>query len=132
MTGWTDSLGDPSGILAVFDGEPPELNQVSVHELTIGRDGPSVTVTFDLPSYPPEPPAKWARSGADTVQVQLRFFGVTELELQGISVDPVVDIVVGGRDPVRVEIRSPDLTLTASAGFADVARISAYQRGDTR
>ncbi|MGK5678848.1 Imm50 family immunity protein [Actinoplanes sp. URMC 104] len=131
MTGWTKALGNPEGLLAVYEGVPPELTGVSVHELTIGRDGPSVTVTFDLPG-PANPPAKWARAGFDTVQVRLRLFGVADLELRGISTDPVADLELTAGDPVRLEITSPDLTLRVVAAFADVAGFSAYRRGAPR
>ncbi|MBM2617497.1 hypothetical protein JIG36_18230 [Actinoplanes sp. LDG1-06] len=132
MAGWTDALGNPEGLLAVFGGDPPDLAGVSVHEVTIGRDGPALTVTFDLPAYPADPPAKWVRGRFDTVQVRLRLTGVTEVELRGMSTGPVADIRLRAGDPVRLELVSPGLTVTAVAAFADVAGFSAYQRADTR
>ncbi|GAB2625327.1 hypothetical protein Aab01nite_19400 [Paractinoplanes abujensis] len=132
MTGWTQALGNPEGILAVYGGEPPELAAVHVHEVTLHRDGPSLTVTVDLPVFPARPPAKWVRERYDVVQIQLRFFGLTDVELRGFGTDPMADIVLSPGDPVRVEIVSPVLTLTASAGFVDVAGISAYQAAGSR
>ncbi|GID25666.1 Imm50 family immunity protein [Paractinoplanes brasiliensis] len=132
MAGWTQALGNPEGILTVYGGDVPELVAVSVHELTIERDGPSLTVTFDLPSYPADPPAKWVRGRFNVVQVRLRLFGLTDLEVSGFSTDPVVDIGLTAGDPVHLAIRSTELTVTASAAFADLAGFSAYQRSDTR
>jgi hypothetical protein len=126
---WTSVLANPTAIQKIFGGDPPELRQVRVHEVTLSRDGPQVMIRFDLPTYPAEPAVKWKSQGFNTVQVQVVFVGAWDVSLRGFGRDPLVDIDITKDDAVRVTIDSNDLDLRFSADAVTLSRVSAYMNG---
>ncbi|MEW5659489.1 Imm50 family immunity protein [Streptomyces cinereoruber] len=123
---WTSLLANPSGLRSVYGGDVPDLRGLSLHGVEFRREGPSLMLRFDLPSYPAEPPAKWAARGFDTVQVVMGLSGVRTAALDGFASDPVADISLYARDGVTVEVASASVRLRATADTAYVARLSAY------
>lgn len=128
---WNDLVSNPQGLRVIFQGDPPPLVGVSLHEVSVDRDGPSLRLRFDLPGYPSDPPAKWHRLGFNTVQVELLFGRVTELFLTGISTEVIADISIRRNSEVSVdgaslELVSPPMQISAVAASLTVSRMSAY------
>jgi immunity protein 50 of polymorphic toxin system len=127
---WLDVVSNGRGVVAVFGGEAPELRSIVVHSVTVHRDGPTVTLVFDLPDYPSAPPAKWAAQGFTTVQLVLSCVGAEEIRLTGWGTDVVGDLSIErAGDRIAVALDTPVATLTLTALAVDVQKVSAYQDG---
>ncbi|ULO08510.1 hypothetical protein H1230_06800 [Paenibacillus sp. 19GGS1-52] len=81
-TMWADELDEHQQIFleSLFD-TVPQLNSVSIIELKI-EYGDSVSIRFDLPEYAENPPQKWTSQGYNTVQIQLDFSEVINIDIQ--------------------------------------------------
>ncbi|MBP2337382.1 hypothetical protein JOF41_003560 [Saccharothrix coeruleofusca] len=128
--GWTDIVSDAQGVIAVYHGQPPDLRRVRVHEVSVSREGPAFRLRIDLPSYPELPPAKWIRSGFNTVQIELLFGGVESVLIDGISTNVIADIDVRVDRGVRLELTSPSMRVVVSAISAHVLKVGAYLNGE--
>ncbi|MCF6525064.1 Imm50 family immunity protein [Streptomyces sp. JJ36] len=128
---WTTILSDAGGIDHVYGGYPPELAQVRLHEVTVHRDGPRVTLRLDLPLYPQSPPKKWLTQGFNTVQINLMLVGVRGISLLGFSANPLVDVEIRetGSGCVEVKIDAPELKFSATGMSLLVSNVSAYMDG---
>ncbi|MFY1583559.1 Imm50 family immunity protein [Micromonospora sp. WMMD734] len=126
---WIDLVTNPQGLREVFNQNPPLLNGVSLHELVVDREGPTLQLKLDLPAYPANPPAKWIRCGFNTVQIRLLFGGVSDLRLVGISTEVVADVDIKAGDGVVLELRSPSMFVSASAASVTVSKLEAYVDG---
>jgi len=79
---WADVLDDHQQIfLKSLFISVPQLNDVNIIELKI-EYGDSVSIRFDLPEYAEKPPQKWTKYGYNTVQIQLDFSEVFEVDMQ--------------------------------------------------
>ncbi|MGW4162809.1 Imm50 family immunity protein [Streptomyces sp. NPDC004788] len=123
---WISLLADAGGLDHIYKGHPPTLTSVRLHAVEISREGPSLSLRFDLSAYPENPPAKWAAQGYNTVQVTFVMGGLRDVLLDGFATDPVVDITLDGADGVTLEIHADVVRLRAVADAAYVSHISAY------
>lgn len=123
---WTSLVENPEGIASVFSGAVPPLSDVRIHSVALDRDGPQLRVRFDLREYPERAPKKWAAQRFNTVQVELVFGGLSDVELSGFSVAPVGDIVLTSGEKVHLEIASTDVRVRASAQSVYISKLSAY------
>jgi len=123
---WTALLENPEGIDSIFQGSPPRLEGVHIHEVGLNREGPALRVRFDLPDYPVQAPRKWQLQGFNTVQVELLFGGLRSVEISGFSVEPVGDIALTRDEMVRVVISSNGTSIQAVADSVSIAKTAAY------
>ena len=123
---WTALLENPEGIDSIYQGVPPQLEGVHIHEVSLNREGPALRVRFDLPDYPDHPPRKWQLQGFNTVQVELLFGGLSSVEINGFSVQPVGDILLTRDGKVHVAISSNETNIRAVADIVYTAKVSAY------
>ncbi|MEU5788767.1 Imm50 family immunity protein [Micromonospora purpureochromogenes] len=123
---WLDLVTNPQGLRGIFQGDAPPLVGVSLHEVSIGREGPTLRLRFDLPTFPSNPPANWRRNGFNAVQVELLFGGISELSLHGVGVEMVVDINMEHDGRVVLDVRSPIVRVAALAASVTVSRVDAY------
>ena len=123
---WTALLENPEGIDSIFQGSPPRLEGVHIHEVGLNREGPALRVRFDLPDYPVQAPRKWQLQGFNTVQVELLFGGLHSVEISGFSVEPVGDITLTRDEMVRVVISSNGTSIQAVADSVSIAKTAAY------
>ncbi|MGH3314094.1 MAG: Imm50 family immunity protein [Streptomyces sp.] len=123
---WTSTLADATALQRVFGGDPPELRETRVHEVTLSRDGPQVTIRIDLPTYPTSPPAKWRTQGFNTVQAEITFVGARDISVEGFGRDPIVDIEITRTDSIRISIDSPEFRLHLAADAAILSKVTAY------
>jgi hypothetical protein len=123
---WTSLLQNPEGIDSIYQGTPPRLEGVQIHEVGLSREGPALRVRFDLPEYPVQAPRKWQAQGFNTVQVELLFGGLRSVEISGFSVEPMGDITLTRAEGVHVAVSSNETSIQAVADFAFVAKVTAY------
>ena len=123
---WTSLVENPEGITSVYQGSPPELLDVHVHEVCLHRDGPALRVRLDLPSYPEIPPKKWAAQGFNTVQIEITFSGLREVELNGFSTDMMATISIEEDMGVQIHLSAPGSEVRAVANTATISKVAAY------
>nr|WP_236646987.1 Imm50 family immunity protein [Micromonospora acroterricola] len=124
--GWIDAATNPQGIREIFGEDIPPLVGVSLHEVTVGRDGPTLRLRLDLPTYPASPPVKWKRGGFNAVQVELLFGGLTDLSLRGISTNMLVDVHIETDGGLTLQVKSETVNMAAVAASVTISRIEAY------
>ncbi|MEV6674022.1 Imm50 family immunity protein [Streptomyces sp. NPDC051162] len=123
---WTEFLDNATGIEAVYSGTPPRLESVRIHEVVLAVESSALKFRIDLPEYPVKPPKKWAAHGYNTVQVELYFSGVRDVELSGFCHEIVGDVVLSGGEVINVEVNSESMRIRATADMVFVSNISAY------
>ncbi|MEV5613631.1 Imm50 family immunity protein [Streptomyces sp. NPDC052225] len=123
---WTSLLHNPEGINALYQGNPPELCGVRVHEVTLQTQGPTLKLRLDLPEYPAQPPRKWADQKFNTVQVEVSFSGLRSASLTGFKRDISADVSLTEGDGVGVSVTAPGVHLQANAATAFISTLTAY------
>ncbi|GAA3067018.1 hypothetical protein GCM10017562_36820 [Streptomyces roseofulvus] len=123
---WISLLADSAGLESIYGGHVPDLEDVSLHEVEILREGPALNLRFDMPSFPKQPPKKWSVQGFNTVQVTLGLSGLRSVSLSGFTSNPVVSISLRAQDGITLGIESVPVQLLATAEMAYIFRISAY------
>ncbi|WP_060508350.1 Imm50 family immunity protein [Pseudomonas sp. NBRC 111124] len=131
MVHWFDLLVNAQAIKSIYKDEAPSLRGVDVHSLLLHRDGPKLSIKFNLNDYPSKPPKKWDVQGFNTVQVVLSLLDLRSVSISGwIDTVYVTDLDIGFKDDlVTLSIDSDRLKLTAEASFFDLESISAYAKG---
>lgn len=119
---WIDLLVDSSAIRAVFGEELPTLNKVDLHELSLHRDGPRVSLRFDLSVFPTSPPKKWAALGFNRVQLKLLAVGAHDLAVKGWGSECKCDITISpdnGKLILQAKGRSLEFSMSTDSLFLD-------------
>ncbi|NCH73374.1 Imm50 family immunity protein [Cronobacter dublinensis] len=128
MGSWTDVLVDKIKVSSIFKEEEPSLYNIDIHEIIFHRDGPKITLRFNLENYPSDPPKKWVLQKFNTVQLQLTALDINEVKFSGwektnynldLNISKCDDlIVISARDDV--------FCLYIKASYLSVSDISAY------
>lgn len=128
MATWVDALSDAGPIKGVYRQEVPSLAGVVLHEICLHRDGPRITLRFDLPSFPADPPKKWVDQGFGIAQIELMLIGIEKLSLQGWSNQVTADVsIVYEGERIRARLSSAEVNADITAESALVSSISAYR-----
>ncbi|MFC9277887.1 Imm50 family immunity protein [Streptomyces collinus] len=123
---WTSLLHNPEGIAAIYQGAPPELSGVRVHEVVLYEDGPTLKLRLDLPLYPDRPPRKWAAQGFNTVQVEISLSGLRAITLDGFGTAISADVSLSGENGVTLNVVSPETHIRAVSDVAFISKLTAY------
>lgn len=126
---WTSLLHNPEGISSVYQGNPPDLTGVRLHEAVLQVDGPTLKLRLDLPRYPDDPPRKWVAQGFNTVQVEISFSGLEEVTLTGFGTTVTADVLLSADKGVTLEVTSPATRIRAVATTAFISKLTAYLNG---
>lgn len=129
MRSWLDIVGESDVLARLFNDGMPSLNVVEMHEIAVHRDGPALTLRFDLAEFPCNAPAAWRSEGHNTLQLTLVVSGLRSFVLSGwateatgpLRIEP--DPVLGG---VRLHFDSPATSLGAVAERVHLRKISPY------
>lgn len=129
---WLDAITDARSVQAIFKDKVPTLDRLILHEVRLHRDGPKLTLEFDLPEYPSTPPAKWVAQNSNTVRIQLMLEGIESISIRNISTESIIDLNLsldrGSRGLVHAWTSDESSTIIdAIAQWAIVTKISAYQ-----
>ncbi len=130
MSNWTELLLNPQPLQAIFGADEVTLDGVDLHEVLLYRDGPSVTLRFDLAGFPALPPRKWAEQGLNRVQVQLELSGVGALSIQGWPARSRIDLVLERRaGHIALSGYCGEVSIDLLGQFVQLKKVSAYLDG---
>ncbi len=125
---WLDLVDRAQALQAIFGPAVPALEGVSLHEVGLHRDGPSLTLRFDLAAYPDPAPPKWRAAAHNTVQVRLVLAGVTAVEVDGFATTLQGDLTLV-RAPdgqVVVSFAAEGCAIRCTARFPRIDAVTAY------
>ncbi|NKI45026.1 Imm50 family immunity protein [Streptomyces physcomitrii] len=108
----------------------PSLSGVSLHEVRLVRDGPSLILRFDLKRPPQNPPTKWITKEFNTVQLEITLGGIHEVRLDGFATTTRADISLTKPDLVTLKVNSEGVKISATADTAFLSKVSAYRNGN--
>lgn len=124
---WTDSLVDATALKAIYGQDMPSLLGINLHGIDIQRDGPRVLLRFDLREYPKQPPKKWKNSGFNRVQLRLLAVGVSELKINGLQSNCILDLnITEEKDTIRLSTDSDAMKIDIAAEHLIIDSVSAY------
>jgi hypothetical protein len=107
---------------------PPALDAVELHSLALHRDGPTLEMVAELPTFPDRPSPRWDAS-ANATQARFRFFGLREICIEGWGISNVGPLSISRvNGVVRFEFRSGSASCIGVSDWFDVAGVSAYTR----
>ncbi|MGW1803452.1 Imm50 family immunity protein [Streptomyces sp. NPDC002078] len=129
---WTSFLHNPEGITSIYQGAPPDLTGVHLHEAALHVDGPTLKLRLDLTRYPDQPPRKWVAQGFNTVQIELCLSGLKTVALEGFGTQISANVSLGkeGGEGVFVEVISPETRIRAVANTVFISKLTAYINED--
>ena len=100
------------------------VSQIFSNKISLKRDGEEVSIIFELPIYPNNPPAKW--NDCNTVSVEISFFVISGFELELKEGYMHGDIDISSQDGnLKINI-SGNLKCSFIAETAVIQRFSAY------
>jgi hypothetical protein len=127
VSSWLDILDDDRALRAVYRGEVPTLQGIDLHEIRLHRDGPSLSLRFDLADYPGNPPKKWRSQNLNTVQVELTFGPLRSVLIDRFSLRPIVNLsLIKESDLIDVLIDSDQVKISALAECVMLRSMTAY------
>ena len=120
---WYDKLIQNNSLKQLYI-DVPALTDVEINQISLKRDGAEVSIIFELPVYPDNPPAKW--NDCNTVSVEISFFVISgfELELKEGYMHGGIDISSQDGN-LKINI-SGNLKCSFIADTAVIQRFSAY------
>lgn len=128
MHSWLDLVGKSEFLAGLFEGKIPSLQRVEMHEITVQREGPSLTLRFDLQEFPALVPAAWKAEGYNTLQLTMSMIGLQSIVLSGwaTEVNGPLRIAADQDGGLRVHFDSASVSLGAAASHAVLERVSPY------
>ncbi|MGW2486751.1 Imm50 family immunity protein [Streptomyces sp. NPDC001606] len=112
-------MHNPAGITTVYQGDPPDLIDVHLHEIVLHEAGPTLKLRLDLPRYPEQPPRKWVEQGFNTLQVEISFGGIREIALEGFG-------TATGEEEISLNVMSAKSHIRGTADTAFISKLTAY------
>lgn len=127
MTSWLDVVDNADFVGRMYGGAP-SLENVEIHELTLARGGPLLTLRFDLPEFPKNAPRDWVASQYEVAQLTLMVIGVASVRLDGWSTEVRGSLSVVRHGPLDVETRFQGgaLTLVVRSSHVRVSKITGH------
>ena len=124
---WISLLDDAQFLLSLYPDSVPSLEGVVLHEVTMLREGPVVSLRFDLPDFPANPPAKWSTQRFNVAQITVMGIGVRRFVQSGWNSDTSVSITFAAGDGgVTVRALGTGVELEAAFDHVRVDGVSAY------
>lgn len=112
---WTDLPG--SELMKRVYSNPPVINEIDLFDISIKRDGPTVTISFDIVnSLPDIPPKKWVKD-FNRCRIGVYCFGVVELSMSGIKTDMIAKIninLIAERNILTIKNNDVDIKIICS------------------
>jgi len=128
MSSWIDFLIDKRNISSIFTDKEPSLHNVNLHDVVFHRDGPSITLRFNITSYPSKPPKKWIMQKCNVVQLQLTAIDIEEVNLSGWKkTSYILDINISKENGfIIISAIDGVFSLYIKTKFIDISSVSAY------
>ncbi|MFP2424293.1 Imm50 family immunity protein [Pseudescherichia vulneris] len=130
MKPWTDYLIDSKKIDSIYHVDKPSLDEIDVHELIFHRDGPKISIIFNLKEYPSKPPQKWAVQKFNVVQIKLSLIDIECVDMSGwVDTTYTAYVNIHKIDGlIHFNLNGTNLKLSLRAMFMDVESITAYMK----
>ena len=120
---WYDKLIQNNSLKQLYK-DVPALTDVEINQISLKSNGEEVSIIFELPIYPDNPPAKW--NGCNTVSVEISFFVISRFELELKEDYMHGNIEISSKDGnLKINI-SGNLKCSFVAETAVIQRFSAY------
>jgi hypothetical protein len=120
---WYDKLIQNNSLKQLYR-DVPALKDVEINKISLKRDGEEVSIIFELPIYPDNPPEKW--NDCNTVSVEISFSVISEFELALKEGYMHGNINISSKDGnLKINI-SGNLKCSFVAETAVIQRFSAY------
>lgn len=128
MHSWLDLVDGSEFLAGLFEDDVPSLHRVELHEIILHRDGPKLTLRFDLQEFPKTVPPQWRRAGYNTLQITLSMIGLRSIVLSGWATQVTGPLRIAPDDAlgVRVHFDSSSMSLGAAAPYIHLDRVSPY------
>ncbi len=110
-------LADNPQVLSELYSDVPSLEAVHLIEVLLHRDGTRMSLKVALSRFPDKPPARWKVQGYNTVQLQLDFWNLQTVLIDGWSTDNLVDlhILPGTNKQIDLHILSSQCSIKATS-----------------
>lgn len=126
MSTWLDLVDNATFVGRVFGGAP-SLADVELHEVTLHRDGPVLTLRFDLSVFPSVRPRDWSEHD-EVAQMTFSVSGVKSVRLEGWSTTVRGDLSVERLEDgdLRVRFEGPEARLDCTTTHVRVTRLAPH------
>ena len=126
---WHLLCENPRAIDAYYD-IPPTLDDFDVHEVSLMREGPSLTFAGDLSRFADRPSQRWDAS-ANRVRLILSLWNITNLSLTGWATANVGSLSIApmATSALSFTFRSASFQCSGKCEFAMIDQITAYTDG---
>lgn len=121
---WYQFCENPLALTNLFAADPAD-HPVEIHGVRLARDGARVQLQIELPTFPERPHPRW-EAGANTLQVEVDLWGVTDFEMAGWGTDNVGTFTLEGGQPMRFTFASKQARFSGRCSMARIGRVSAY------
>lgn len=123
---WYDLAQNPEALRSLYPGSP-ELSSISLFAVELDREGPAVSLRFDLDRFPGVPPARWRGQPFNRAQATVQFFDVADCVITRWSRDnPCRLEIAAAGDRQRVRVAGAGCDLAFTSGTFRIARVSGY------
>ena len=125
---WHNLCENPKAIEAYYDSVPM-LVDFDVHEISLLRDGPSITFAGDLAGFADKPSPRWD-SSANRVRLILSLWTVSDLSINGWSTTNMGSLSLIRADTgLKFEFTNVNMQCSGSCEFVMIDQISGYTDG---
>ena len=122
---WHILCENPKAIEAYYDSVP-SLEGFDVHEISLMRDGPSITLAGDLARFADKPSPRWD-SSANRVRLVLSLWTVSDLSIKGWATTNVGTLSLNRADSgLAFQFANADMECSGRSHFAMIDQISGY------
>ena len=124
---WSDLVDNPEFIRQLYAVEPG-LENVKIHEVNLHRDGPRLSVRFEIQDFPTNIPKKWSGINFKIVQITLEFWGVAGLKISGFGTSNAsrISISRGGQKDILIAVAGNETEFTLSCNMVRIAKIEPF------
>jgi hypothetical protein len=121
-------IQNPESLASLYSS--PSLIGVALHEVSLHRDGLTLSLRFYLAQFPDRPPKKW-HPAFNTAQVTLDLVGVSNLNISGFTTTPVGGLFLDqANSTITFNFSADGCNVSGDAQGAWVQRISGYENAE--
>ena len=125
---WHTLCENPKAIEAYYDSVPT-LVDFDVHEISLMRDGPSITFSGDLARFADNPSPRWD-SSTNRVRLILSLWTVSDLSINGWSTTNVGTLSLNRADTgLKFQFTNVSMQCSGNCEFVMIDQISGYTDG---
>ena len=128
---WHQYVFNPKAITHLYQEVPP-LHGMEVVSIRLLRDGPVLRIEMDFPRFADHRPERWNPLW-NTVAIQLDFWGIEDLKIEGFSTNPVLDfsvektaaglLVRASDESMRISFRCSTIYIQKVTGYTHEERM---------